>query len=136
MEHFSGRGPGDHDRTLWAGFVVRHPAGDVLFAGDTGYGDQFSEIRARIGAPRVALLPIGAFEPVWFMSPVHVSPAEAVQAHRDLEAKTSVAIHYGTFALADDGMDEPVEKLLVARAEQGVSEGDFRVLEHGVGQEL
>ena len=136
MEHFSGRGPGDRDRTLWAGFVVRHPAGDVLFAGDTGYGDQFKEIRDRIGAPRVALLPIGAFEPVWFMSPVHVSPAEAVTAHRDLGAKTSVAIHYGTFALADDGMDEPVEKLVVARKEQGVSEDDFRVLEHGIGQDL
>ncbi len=136
MKHFSGRGTGDRDRTLWCGLYVQHAAGGMLFAGDTGYGPQFKEIRERLGAPRVALMPIGAFRPVWFMNRVHVTPEQAVQAHLDLGAKTSVAMHYGTFALADDGQDEPVETLTAAREKLGVSEIDFRVLEHGFGAEM
>ncbi len=133
MQHFSGRGLGDRDKTLWCGLHVEHPSGDVLFVGDTGYGNHFREIRQRLGAPRLALMPIGAFRPVWFMNRVHVTPEQAVQAHLDLEAQTSVAMHYGTFALADDGQDEPLDELQIAREKLGVSEESFRALEHGVG---
>jgi len=136
MQHFSGRGPADRDVTLWMGAVVHHPAGDVLFCGDTGYGPHFSEIRERLGAPRLALVPIGAYRPRWFMKSVHVNPEEAVQAHLDLGARTSVGMHYGTFALADDGMDEPVEDLVAAREAYGVAPEAFRILEHGLGDEV
>jgi L-ascorbate metabolism protein UlaG (beta-lactamase superfamily) len=83
----------------------------VYFAGDTGFGGHFAQIRERFGAPRLALLPIGAYEPRWFMSPVHMAPDEAVRAHRILGAKTSIAIHHGTFQLADEGIDTPKKRL-------------------------
>lgn len=133
MRHFSGRGPGDRDRTLWCGLHVKHPSGAVLFAGDTGYGTHFRQIRDRLGAPRVALLPIGAYRPRFMMKAVHVDPPEAVQAHQDLGATTSVAMHFGTFPLADDGMDEPERDLAAALAAAGVSQDGFRVLPHGEG---
>ncbi|MBO6940673.1 MAG: MBL fold metallo-hydrolase [Deltaproteobacteria bacterium] len=133
MRHFSGRGPGDRDRTLWCGLHVAHPSGGILFAGDTGYGEHFAQIRERLGAPRVALLPIGAYRPRFMMQAIHVDPAEAVQAHLDLGATTSIAMHFGTFPLADDGMDEPTEDLADALAERGVGDDDFRVIPHGVG---
>ena len=110
-QHFSGRGLFDRDRSLWAGFVVAGPGGSAYFAGDTGFGPHFAEIRDRFGPPRLALLPIGAFRPEWFMSRVHASPDEALEAHRILGAGTSVGIHFGTFRLADDGQDEPAERI-------------------------
>ena len=106
-QHFAGRGFFDRDRALWAGFVISGPAGSAYFAGDTGFGPHFGEIRDRFGPPRLAILPIGAYRPEWFMSRVHASPDEALRAHRILGAKTSVGIHFGTFRLADDGQDEP-----------------------------
>lgn len=131
--HFSGRGTHDRDVTLWMGLSITAPSGHVFFAGDTGYGEHFHQVRLRLGPPRLSLLPIGAFRPEWFMRQVHVSPAEAVQAHLDLESGTSVGIHYGTFRLADDGQDEPLVELAAARERTGVSAERFRALEHGVG---
>lgn len=110
-QHFSSRGLFDRDRTLWAGFVVTGPAGTVYFAGDTGFGPHFAQVRERFGPVRLALLPIGAFRPEWFMSRVHMSPDEALEAHRILEAGTSVATHFGTFRLADDGQNEALERI-------------------------
>ena len=135
-QHFSGRGVHDRDRTLWGGLFVDTPAGGVFYAGDTGYGPHFREIRERLGAPRLALLPIGAYAPRWFMSPVHMDPAEAVRAHQELGAETSVAVHFASFALADDGQFEPERDLAAALAETGVSPEAFRVLEHGVGADI
>jgi L-ascorbate metabolism protein UlaG (beta-lactamase superfamily) len=109
--HFSGRGLRDRNKTLWCGYVVETPSGAVLFAGDTGYGPHFAEIRARFPKIRLALLPIGAYRPQWFMGPVHISPSDAVRAHKELGAATSIGIHFGTFRLADDGEDEPVTDL-------------------------
>ncbi|HEY0714371.1 MAG TPA: MBL fold metallo-hydrolase, partial [Polyangia bacterium] len=106
-QHFSGRGLFDRDATLWAGFVIKGPAGVSYFAGDTGSGPHFQEIKKRFGPPRLALLPIGAYRPEWFMERVHVSPAQALEAHDALGAQTSVGVHHGTFSLADDGQDEP-----------------------------
>ena len=83
----------------------------VYFAGDTAFGDHLRAIRERFGAPRLALLPIGAYQPRWFMSPVHMAPDEAVRAHEILAAETSIAIHHGTFQLGDEGIDTPKKRL-------------------------
>lgn len=109
--HFSGRGPFDRDQTLWCGYMVESAFGLVYFAGDTAFGEHFGWIRGRFGAPRLALLPIGAYRPRWFMSPVHMDPDEAVEAHRILGAATSIAIHHGTFHLADESIDAPRRRL-------------------------
>jgi L-ascorbate metabolism protein UlaG (beta-lactamase superfamily) len=109
--HFSARGLLDRNRTLWCGFVIERADRIVYFAGDTGFGDHFAHIRERFGAPRLALLPIGAYEPGWFMSPVHMGPDEAVRAHEILAAKTSIAIHHGTFQLGDEAIDTPKQRL-------------------------
>jgi L-ascorbate metabolism protein UlaG (beta-lactamase superfamily) len=118
--HFSARTPFDRNRTLWAGFMVSVGAGRVLFAGDSGAGAHWGDIRARLGAPDVALLPIGAYEPRWFMAPVHMDPAEAVAAHLALGAKRSVGMHFGTFQLTDEAIDAPVAGLEAARQAAGV----------------
>jgi len=102
--HFSSRGLFDRNRTLWCGFVIETAAGIVYFAGDTGFGGHFARIREAFGAPCLALLPIGAYEPRWFMSPIHMAPDEAIRAHEILGAKTSIAIHHGTFQLSDDAI--------------------------------
>lgn len=135
-QHRSNRGMVDENRTLWAGFVIEGSEGYAYFAGDTGFGPHFRMIRERFGPPRLAILPIGAFRPEWFMHPVHTSPAEAVQAHIVMEAHRSVAMHYGTFRLADDGQDEPVEELLAALSREGISEEDFWVLDFGEGRDV
>ncbi len=101
-QHFSARGLCDRCRTLWCGFVLHGRGGPIYFAGDTGWGSHFSEIARRFGPPRLALLPIGSHLPRWFMRPVHLSPAEAVRAHQVLGAQASMAIHFGTFPMADD----------------------------------
>jgi L-ascorbate metabolism protein UlaG (beta-lactamase superfamily) len=126
-QHFSGRGPFDADRMLWGGFTLRGPAGLVFFAGDTGYAGHFAEVRRRLGPPDLALLPIGAYEPRSIMRGPHVDPAEAVQAHLDLGARLSVGMHFGTFRLTDEGIDEPERDLRRALAERGVGAGEFRV---------
>ena len=105
--HFSARSLFDRNRSLWCGYWIATPAGPIYFAADTAFGAHFKDIRTRLGAPRLALLPIGAYKPEWFMSPVHMSPPQAVQAHRILAPQRSLAIHWGTFQLADDGELEP-----------------------------
>jgi L-ascorbate metabolism protein UlaG (beta-lactamase superfamily) len=109
--HFSRRGPSDGNRTLWAGFMLQSPDGNVLFAGDSGDGPHWADIRERLGAPDLALLPIGAYEPRWLMAPVHMDPAEAVRAHRTLGARRSVGMHFGTFRLTDEAIDAPAQAL-------------------------
>ena len=124
--HFSGRGLFDRDRTLWCGYMVESPFGKVYFAADTGFGPHFNWIRERFGSPRVALLPIGAYSPRWFMGPIHMNPAEAVEAHRILGAAASIAIHHGTFQLADDAIDTPRRELMAC------APGDsFLILDNG-----
>ncbi len=119
--HFSARTPFDRNRALWGGFMLTSPQGQVFFAGDSGAGSHWREIRTRLGAPDVALLPIGAYEPRWFMAPVHMNPAEAVEAHLALEAGRSVGMHFGTFQLTDEAIDAPQEALTVALAAAGVA---------------
>jgi len=131
-QHFSGRGLSDRDRALWAGFVVTGPTRSMYFAGDTGFGQHFKEVRERYGAPGLALLPIGAYRPEWFMSRVHMSPDEALRAHEVLGAEASVGIHFGTFRLADDGQDEAPERIVTLLREGKQPPPQFWVL--GVGE--
>jgi L-ascorbate metabolism protein UlaG (beta-lactamase superfamily) len=109
--HFSGRGIFDGNKTLWCGYMIECPERLVYFAGDTAFGTHFAQIREKFGSPHIALLPIGAYEPRWFMSPVHMAPDEAAKAHGILGAKTSIAIHHGTFQLTDEGIDTPPKQL-------------------------
>jgi L-ascorbate metabolism protein UlaG (beta-lactamase superfamily) len=110
-QHFSSRGTTDRDANLWCGYVLETQHGSLYFAGDTGWGPHFEMIRERFGAMRLALLPIGAFRPEWFMCSVHISPKDAVRAAQALDAQLSIPMHYGTFHLGDDGQDEPVQVL-------------------------
>lgn len=130
-QHFSGRGLTDRDKTLWCGYVVQLPKGNFYYAGDTGYDGFFTEIGKRFAPIHTALIPIGAFRPRWFMRPIHVDPEEAVLIHKDIQAKTSIGMHFGTFPLADDGMNEPVELLAEARAKHSIAEDEFQVLREG-----
>jgi L-ascorbate metabolism protein UlaG (beta-lactamase superfamily) len=132
-KHFSGRSLSDGNSTLWCGFVIQVTGGNIYFAGDTGMGDHFKRIKERFGKFRLVLLPIGAYLPRWFMCPVHLSPAETVQVHHILDPNASVAIHFGTFALADDGEEEPVRELRDALAHNTTN---FWLLEHGEGRDV
>jgi L-ascorbate metabolism protein UlaG (beta-lactamase superfamily) len=111
--HFSSRGIFDRNITLWCGYVIEYQERLVYFAGDTGFGRHFAQVRERFGSPHLALLPVGAYEPRWFMSPVHMDPDEAIRAHAVLAARTSIAIHHGTFQLSDEGIDSPKKQLNV-----------------------
>ena len=124
--HFSSRGIFDRNQTLWCGYVIECQERLVYFAGDTAFGGHFARIREKFGSPHLALLPIGAYEPRWFMSPVHMAPDEAIRAHTILAARTSIAIHHGTFQLADEGIDTPKQRL----AAHGQHES-FLVLNNG-----
>jgi N-acyl-phosphatidylethanolamine-hydrolysing phospholipase D len=131
VQHWSARSLWDRNETLWGGWRIDGPQGSFFFSGDTGYSPDFLEIRRRLGPVDVALLPIGAYEPRWFMGVMHVNPEEAVKVHRDLEAGHSVAMHWGTFVLTDEPMDEPPRRLAHALREAGIPHERFRVPAHG-----
>jgi L-ascorbate metabolism protein UlaG (beta-lactamase superfamily) len=124
--HFSARGLFDRNRTLWCGYMIETAGRLIYFAGDTAFGEHFAQIRKRFGAPALALLPIGAYAPRWFMSAVHMGPEEALRARSILGAETAIAIHHGTFQLADEGIDTPARTL--AELEGGSA---IRVLKNG-----
>lgn len=130
-QHFSARALTDRNTTLWSGFVFETSKGRVYFAGDTGYGPFVQKIAERFDSFRFALLPIGAYMPSWFMSPVHISPREALQMHHELRVSTSMGIHFGTFHLADDTQDQAPTELKQLIAKAGDSAPDFRLLENG-----
>lgn len=130
--HWSNRLSGRRNARLWGGFFVHHPARTWWFAGDTGYdATLFGDIRQRFGAPDIAMIPIGAYEPRWFMAPQHCNPAEAVQIHRDVGAGTSLAMHWGTWQLTDEARDEPPRALAAACANAALPPDAFRVLAAG-----
>ncbi len=134
--HFSGRSPCDRNRALWAGFAIRGQAGAVLFAGDTGMGPQFAEFARRFGAPRLAIFPIGAYLPRWFMAPVHLSPEQTVELHGQLNAGTSLAVHYGVFRLGDDGQFDAVNELAEILGRRGIGLDRFWILPFGEGRDV
>jgi L-ascorbate metabolism protein UlaG (beta-lactamase superfamily) len=130
-QHFSARTPFDRNRSLWGGFVLGAAARRIYFAGDTAYAGFFRDIVKRLGPVDLALLPIGAYEPRWFMQSVHMNPAEAVQAHVDLGAPDSIGMHFGTFQLTAEGIDDPIRDLIAACRERNVRPSSFRVLGFG-----
>jgi L-ascorbate metabolism protein UlaG (beta-lactamase superfamily) len=111
--HWSARNIGDRRFALWGGFILETPAGVIYSAGDTGYQDGkiFPEIRKRCGEPRVAILPIGAYEPRWFMKSQHTDPAQAIQIAIDCGAQHLLGVHWATFQLTDEPWDEPAQLL-------------------------
>lgn len=135
-QHFSARSLWDRNRTLWGGFALQKGNEWIYFAGDTGYFEGFKTIKSRLGAPRVALLPIGAYEPRWFMEKIHMSPKEALQAHLDLGARTSIATHFGTFRLSDEGFEDPIEYLKREKLRLGIAEDSFIVMAPGETRKL
>jgi L-ascorbate metabolism protein UlaG (beta-lactamase superfamily) len=134
-QHFSGRGMFDSNGTLWCAWVIGGPGGRVYFAGDTGYGPHFAKTGGELGPFRLAILPIGAYRPAWFMGPVHENPAQAVAAMKDLRARRAIGIHFGTFQLTDEGISRPVEELEAALAKEN-PRPDFRVLGFGEGWDV
>lgn len=137
VQHWSKRTLWDDNRRLWGGWVLRHPAFSFFFAGDAGYSRDFADIGERIGGVDFAAIPIGSYAPRWFMRVMHLDPAEAVQAHRDVRARRSLGIHWGTLArLSDEDMDEPPRKLAESRAAAGLPEEEFFVLRHGETRRL
>ncbi len=136
VQHSSARSGLDRNRTLWAGWVIRNEHVSLYFAGDTGYSGDFRETRKRLGPFDLAALPIGAYEPRWFMRAMHVNPAEAVQIFQDLEARYAVAMHWGTFRLTDEDMDEPPRALARALDDARIDPDRFFVMQHGETRKL
>jgi N-acyl-phosphatidylethanolamine-hydrolysing phospholipase D len=137
-QHWSGRSLTDRMATLWGSYAIFAPDFQVWFGGDTAYSKDFADIHrhfaARQGTGRgfdLALIPIGAYEPRWFMRPQHVDPSEAVQIHRDLAAERSIGIHWGTFELTDESLDEPPQALARAKRQAGLADDAFTVLAVG-----
>lgn len=129
--HFSARTPFDRNRALWGGFVLAIDGRRIYFAGDTAYAPFFRDIPQRLGPLDFALLPIGAYEPRWFMRAVHMNPDEAVQAHLDLGAPETIGMHFGTIQLTSEGIDAPLRALEEARREKHVAPSRFRAPEFG-----
>ncbi len=126
--HWSARGLNDRRRALWSGYLLHTPQGVLYLAGDTAYGtgELFTELRRRCGPPRVAVLPIGAYAPRWFMAAQHMNPAEAVDAFRALGADHALGVHWGTFQLTDEAQSAPAEALAAATAAHALPPGAFR----------
>lgn len=118
-QHFSGRGVIGQDRRLWAGWVIAGPTRRFYHAGDTGYGPDFVEIGKRLGPIDLASVPIGAYEPRAMMQAVHVNPEEAVRVAREVRARQAVGMHFGTFDLTDEPLDEAPVRFRAAAIEQG-----------------
>ncbi len=131
VQHWSARTPNDRLRTLWGGWYIKAPGWRAFFTGDTGYSKDFADIAARLGAVDFAMVPVGAYEPRWFMASQHVDPAEAIRIHRDLKARFTLGIHWGTFELTDEPLDEPPRRLALELARAGLGPSVFSVVRHG-----
>ena len=140
VQHWSSRGLGDRSQTLWGGWAVLGNDTHWYFSGDTGYSQDFKDTQKRFadrqtpakgGGFDMALIAVGAYEPRWFMKEQHVNPAEAVQIHKDLKAKRSVGVHWGTFNLTDEPLDQPPQDLGVARQAANIGEDDFFLMAIG-----
>lgn len=130
-EHWSARGLFDRNQNLWGGLVMEWQGRKIFFAGDTGYGTFFKEIKKRFGKVDLALLPIGAYEPRWFMAGHHMNPEDAVKAHLDLQPDLSVGMHFGCFQLTNESRQQPAIDLEKAKRKHKVVDQHFLVPEPG-----
>jgi N-acyl-phosphatidylethanolamine-hydrolysing phospholipase D len=130
-QHFSMRTPFDANQTLWSGWVLVTPVGNIFFAGDTGYSPDFKAIGQRLGPMRLALIPIGGYMPRWFMKPMHLNPREAVRVHQDIRSQQSIGMHWGTFKLTEEPLAEPPLFLQKVLEEEKISAEKFIVLKFG-----
>jgi L-ascorbate metabolism protein UlaG (beta-lactamase superfamily) len=131
VQHWSSRTPWDRNRTLWGAWVLEHRGRKYFFGGDFGYSQDLADAGRKFGGFDLAMIPVGAYEPRWFMKTNHVNPEEAVQAHRDLNSRHSVGMHWGTFRLTDETLDEPPARLMHALAEAGIAPQEFFLMKHG-----
>lgn len=131
VQHWSKRSLFSRNKTLWAGWVIQSNSFRFFFVGDSGYAPQFKEIGQKLGPFDLTAIPIGAYEPRWFMHHHHMTPEEALRVHLDVRSQKSIGIHWGTFILTDEPLDEPPRRLKKARKESGVSPEEFLVLKHG-----
>jgi L-ascorbate metabolism protein UlaG (beta-lactamase superfamily) len=131
--HWSARGLFDRNRALWASFVLQTPAGRIYIVGDSGYGDgrHFRKVAEAYGPIRLAILPIGAYEPRWFMQDQHMNPSDAVKALGDCGAAQALAHHHGTFQLTDEAIDAPVIALAEALEAANIPREQFVALKPG-----
>ena len=129
--HFTSRGIFDRDKTLWCGYLLQFGTHKLYFIGDTGYGPNFKEIGNKYGPIDISLIPIGAYKPEWFMGPIHISPPQALQVHRDIQSIQSIAMHFGTFPLADDGQGTAERELGKAMEEINFDPATFIVPDEG-----
>ena len=136
--HWSARGLFDRNKALWASFVLETPAGKIYIVCDSGYGEgtHFRRVRERHGPLRLAILPIGAYEPRWFMQDQHMNPSDAIKALADCGAEQALAHHHGTFQLTDEAIDAPVAGLHAALDEAKIPRERFGVLKPGQVVEL
>lgn len=134
--HRSGRGIGDQMKTLWGSFVIKSDTGSIYFAGDTGYGPHLKEHGEQFGPFDLSILPIGAYEPRWFMKDVHLNPEEAVEAHLDLGSKQSLGIHFGVFQLTYEAVSDPETALATALAAKQIRSDKFWQLEPGKSRSI
>lgn len=132
VQHWSARTPWDRNRTLWGSWAVLHPKLRFWFAGDLGYSRDSADIGRRFGGFDLAAIPIGGYEPRWFMAKSHLDPEEAVQVMEDVAAERAVGIHWGTFEkLTDEPLDQPPRDLKAALERRGLPAGRFVTLPHG-----
>ncbi|MCG8317161.1 MAG: MBL fold metallo-hydrolase [Pseudomonadales bacterium] len=130
-QHSSSRYLFDKDRSLWGSFFISRDGRSVYFGGDTGYSTHYIEIKNRLSSPDVALLGIGSYAPRFFMKPIHMNPAEAVQAHKDMGATISIGMHFGTFQLSSERIEEPLEDLKTALIQEEIQKDKFIVIQEG-----
>jgi L-ascorbate metabolism protein UlaG (beta-lactamase superfamily) len=119
------------NETLWGGFVIEGSTATIYHSGDTAWFEGFAEIGRRFPGIDAALLPIGAYDPAWFMERQHLNPEQALRAFEALGARTFVAMHWGTFKLTDEPLDEPPARLEAERARRAMPADRVRVLEVG-----
>lgn len=130
-QHSSRRGIFDLNKSLWGSYFIQHGERSVYFGGDAGYSTHYTEIKKRLGSPDIALLGIGDYLPRWFMKLMHMSPAEALVAHKDLGAKLSIGMHFGTFQNSAGAFDQPQVDLKEALEKEGFSQDSFIFLHEG-----
>ncbi|MFP4592330.1 MBL fold metallo-hydrolase [uncultured Ralstonia sp.] len=131
VQHWSARGLTDRNQTLWGSWALLHPRLRFWFSGDLGYSQDTRDIGARFGHFDVAAIAVGAYEPRWFMKTQHIDPAEAVQVMLDVGARQSVGIHWGTFPLTDEPLDQPITDLAMALQAHDIPQERFTLLRHG-----